>query len=161
MGRSGYNEDGDADQWSLICWRGQVASAMRGKRGQAFLLEMWRAMDALPEKKLIPNDLEAHGAVCAIGSVGKARGVDMSGIDPEDYELIAAVFGIPRQLAQEIMWRNDECWHGNHVEVPGPTRHGDPVYVFVRITPERRFEEMKKWIEENLRPVEDDGSATL
>lgn len=46
MSRSGYSDD--IDQWDLICWRGAVASAIRGKRGQAFLLEMWKAMTALP-----------------------------------------------------------------------------------------------------------------
>ena len=134
MSRSGYADD--IDQWDLIRWRGQVASAIRGKRGQAFLLEMWRAMQALPEHKLLSDELESEydGAVCAIGSVGKARGVDMSKIDPEDYEAIAAAFGIPHQLAQEIMYLNDEAlW---------------------RSTPEERFAKMKNWIESNLRPVE-------
>jgi len=47
MSRSGYSDDCD-DQWSLICWRGAVKSAIRGKRGQAFLKEMLAALDALP-----------------------------------------------------------------------------------------------------------------
>ena len=134
MSRSGYTDDFD-DGWSLIRWRGQVASAIRGKRGQAFLLEMWNAMQALPEPKLIANELDADGAVCAIGAVGKARGIDMSNLDPEDYERIAIAFGIPRQLAQEIMYMNDEA--GGNVQ------------------PSLRFAEMKKWIEENLRPIID------
>ena len=133
MSRSGYMDD--CDQWDLIRWRGQVASAMRGKRGQAFLLEMWRAMNALPERKLIANDLEKDGAVCALGSVGNARGIDMSQLDPEDYERVADAFGIPHQLAQEIMYINDDAW--------------------LRATPEERFVRMKKWIEDNLRPVID------
>ncbi len=134
MSRSGYTEDCD-DQWSYIKWRGQVASAARGRRGQAFLLEMWNAIQALPEHKLIPNALEeSDGSVCAIGSVGKARGIDMSKIDPYDYEGVAAIFGIPHQLAQEIVYMNDEAWW--------------------RATPEERFEKMKKWIESNLLPVE-------
>jgi hypothetical protein len=132
MSRSGYMDD--IDQWDLIRWRGQVASVMRGKRGQAFLLEMWKAMQALPEPKLISDELEKDGAVCALGSVGKARGVDMTGIDAHDYEQVAAFFGIPHQLAQEIMFMNDEvCPH---------------------VTPENRFKLLKDWIEKNLRPVE-------
>ena len=134
MSRSGYSCDGDIEQWDIIRWRGQVASAMRGKRGQAFLLEMWRAMQSLPEHKLIAKELEADGAVCALGSVGKARGINMAEIDPEDYERVAEAFGIPHQLAQEIMFMNDEGW-GN-------------------VQPELRFQQMKKWIEDNLRPVE-------
>jgi len=135
MSRSGYDIDGDCEQWDMIRWRGQVASAMRGKRGQAFLLEMWKAMQALPEPKLIAGSLEADGAVCALGSVGKSRGINMAEIDPHDYERVAVLFGIPHQLAQEIMFMNDEAW-GN-------------------VQPGLRFQQMKKWVEENLRPVTD------
>lgn len=157
MSRSGYVDDGE--QWDLIKWRGQVASAMRGKRGQAFLLEMWRAMQALPERKLIANDLEADGAVCAIGAVGKARGVDMSRLDPDDYEGVAATFGIPHQLAQEIVYMNDEQFHGRSVEAEGPNRWGRAgVWTYVPYTPEERFEKMKKWIESALLPVEDNAA---
>lgn len=155
MSRSGYIDD--CEQWDLIRWRGQVASAIRGKRGQAFLLEMWKAMQALPAHWLTANELENEydGTVCAIGSVGKSRGVDMSRLDPEDYEAIAAAFGIPHQLAQEIMYMNDECDFGKYVEAYGPTRHSwQQVRVFIPTTPEQRFERMKKWIENNFRPVE-------
>lgn len=62
MSRSGYTYD----NWQHIQWRGAVASAIRGKPGQAFLLEMWRAMQALSEHKLIAGELEANGDVCAI-----------------------------------------------------------------------------------------------
>ncbi len=130
MSRSGYTEDHD-DQWQFIRWRGVVASAMRGKRGQAFLQEMLAAMDALPERKLVREALEADGAVCAIGSVGKARGIDMSGIDPDDYETVAGKFGITTPLAQEIMWMNDDA--------------------FWRDTPEVRFEKMRKWVDSHIR----------
>lgn len=158
MSRSGYIDD--CEQWDLIRWRGQVASAIRGKRGQSFLLEMWRAMQALPQQKLIAKELEADdGAVCAIGAVGKARGVDMSKLDPEDYEAVAATFGIPHQLAQEIVFMNDEWYGGKFAEAAGPTRYGRVgVSVFVPITPEERFAKMKKWIEENLLPVEEGKS---
>lgn len=104
MSRSGYYDDGD----SVAMWRGQVASAIRGKRGQAFLVELVEALDALPEKKLITDALEAGGAVCAIGSVGLKRGVDMAPLDPEDPETLSRVFGIAHQLVQEIEYENDE-----------------------------------------------------
>lgn len=130
MSRSGYSEDCEQD-WDWIRWRGMVASTIRGKRGQAFLKEMLDAMDALPERKLTKDALEADGAVCAIGAVGKVRGVDMSGIDPEDYERIAATFGISTPLAQEIMWMNDDG--------------------FYRETPEGRFACMRKWIDGHIR----------
>ncbi len=133
MSRSGYSDD--CEQWDLIRWRGAVAAAIRGKRGQAFILEMWKAMQALPERKLIADELEQDGAVCAIGSVGKARGVDMAALDPTDHQAVAATFGIPHTLACEIMFMNDDFKHSE--------------------TPEVRFARMKQWAEENLLPVVD------
>lgn len=130
MSRSGYSDDCD-DQWALIRWRGAVNSAIRGKRGQSFLREMLTSMDALPEPKLVAMELEEGGQVCAIGSVGRARKIDMSKIDPEDYSRVARAFGISEALAQEIVWMNDES---------GPWQE----------TPENRFLRMRRWIERNL-----------
>ena len=132
MSRSEYNDD--CWGWDSIRWRGAVAAAIRGKRGQAFILEMWKAMTAMPEPKLISGRLELEGEVCAIGAVGKARGVDMSSLDPEDADAVANVFDIPPSLAREIVYENDEA-------------------VF-RETPEQRFSRMKKWAEQNLLPVD-------
>lgn len=117
----------------MIRWSGAVASAFKGKRGQAFLKEMLAALDALPEKRLIENDLEQiDGAVCALGAVGKARGVDMKKVDPEDHHRVAATFSIPHALACEIMFTNDEGFGW-------------------RITPEERFIRMRAWIETKIR----------
>lgn len=130
MSRSGYSEDCD-DNWQLICWRGAVKSAIRGKRGQAFLKEMLAAFDALPEHKLIAHDLEKDGAVCAIGAVGRARGVDIAMLDPEDHERVAGAFDISHALACEIFWMNDDEFCG--------------------ATPEARFERMRQWITNQIR----------
>ena len=97
MSRSGYVDDVD-DNWDLIRWRGAVKSALRGKRGQAFLKEMIEALDALPEKMLIGNTLEADGMVCAMGAVGLKRGVDMAKIDPEEREHLAEAVARLRNL---------------------------------------------------------------
>lgn len=131
MSRSGYSDDCD-DQWSLIMWRGAVASALRGKRGQAFLREALAALDALPEPALIPNDLAAEGAFCTLGAVGHARGTDMSGIDVEDSQAVAGLFAVPHALACEVMWMNDEA--GRHSE-----------------TPRERWERMRRWIVRHLK----------
>ncbi len=131
MSRSGYSEDYDGGEWSLIRWRGAVTSAIRGARGQAFLREMREALDAMPEKRLVAWELEEKGEVCAIGAVGRRRGVDMSKIDPEDRETVAGTFGIADALACEIMWVNDEAgWHNE--------------------TPEARFARVRKWVERQL-----------
>ncbi len=128
MSRSGYSDDCE----HLAMWRGQVASAIRGKRGQAFLREMLEALDALPEKRLIADNLiDSGGGVCAIGSVGLRRGVDMSTLDPQDQETIAHKFGIARQLAAEIAYENDEAgWND---------------------TPEKRFERVRAWVIDQIK----------
>ena len=131
MSRAGYDEDCD-DQWALIRWRGTVASAIRGKRGQAFLRELAEAMDAMPEKRLIAHELRKGGEVCAIGSVGAKRGVEMEALDPEDADKIAAAFGIAAPLVREIEWMNDE--YGDSQE-----------------TPEARWTRMRAWVERHLK----------
>ena len=131
MSRSGYVDDYDMENWSLIRWRGQVASAIRGKRGQAFLKELIGALDAMPEKRLIANELQAGCDVCAIGSVGRQRGIDMAELDPENYDRLASEFGIAHQLVQEIEWMNDEAYFG--------------------AGPEGRWKFMRDWAEKQLR----------
>lgn len=161
MSRSGYCDDID-DVLAHGRWRGMVASAIRGKRGQAFLKEMLAAMDAMPIKRLIADDLEASDAVscshwgmfetdsvCAIGAVGKARGVDMSKLDPEDYDTVAGTFGITSVLAQEIVFMNDEA-HYWATDDQGYFKK-DASGKNYRITPEERFQKMRQWIESQIR----------
>jgi hypothetical protein len=144
MSRSGYTEDVE-DPWPLIRWRGQVASAIRGKRGQAFLRELVEALDALPEKKLIAHEFVVYApsfvpptlskhvvpGVCAIGSVGLKRGVDLLAVDPDNYDRIAAIFGIAHQLVQEIEYINDEA--------------------LCYATPEQRWQKIRDWAVQQLR----------
>jgi hypothetical protein len=71
VSRSGYIDD--IDDWQMIKWRGQVASAIRGRRGQKFLTDLYNALEALPEKRLIKHELKDEtGEVCAIGALGMA-----------------------------------------------------------------------------------------
>jgi hypothetical protein len=145
MSRSGYSDDCD-DDWSLIRWRGAVASAIRGKRGQAFLRELLNALDALPEKKLIAHRLERNGSYCALGAIGAARGLDLKALDapydcaPEDVEYIEEVdhgkfvetFGVAGALLREIQYMNDEA----------PWAHESP---------EARWARVRAWVVEQLK----------
>lgn len=106
MSRCGYSED--LDPLDLGRWRAQVASALRGKRGQRFIRELIAALDALPQKRLVKNALESGGEVCALGALGRARGVDLSALETTDYERLGSTFDIAHQLAQEVMFENDE-----------------------------------------------------
>jgi hypothetical protein len=133
MSRSGYSDDTD-DQWAHIRWRGAVSSALRGAKGQAFLNELDAALDALPEKKLVANELEGDGCFCALGAVGKARGIDLAKIDTYDHEALSKTFGIAPAMAQEIMWINDEAatWRGEDQD-------------------EQRWQEVKNWIKKEIK----------
>lgn len=137
MSRSGYSDGGE----NIAMWRGQVASAIRGKRGQAFLRELLAALDAMPEKRLIQNDLQRpDGNVCALGTVGLSRGLAMGSLDPYDYDTLAGEFGIAHQLIQEIEYINDEAWE----KIPGSVGH-------YQITPETRWSVVRAWVGENIR----------
>lgn len=131
MSRSGYTDD-DYDHWAHIKWRGQVASAIRGKRGQAFLRDLRDALDAMPNKRLIANDLVRNGDVCAIGALGQARGIEMSDLDPDEYYAVAKRFGIAHQLAQEIVYMNDEGF-------------------LYKDSPESRWCRMRAWVSSQIK----------
>ena len=130
MSRSGYSEDGD--NWQLICWRGAVTSATKGKRGQAFLKELLVALEAMPVKELIAEELEFNGQFCALGVIGKARGIDMSKIEPDEPCQVSKEFNIAKALAQEVVYMNDEALDWMLSSKPE--------------TPEQRWSRMREWV---------------
>jgi hypothetical protein len=83
MSRSGYSDD-DEDG-TLGLYRANVDRTIKGKRGQEFLRELAAALDAMPEKLLICQELVTEdGDCCTLGVVCKQRGVDVAKIDPEE-----------------------------------------------------------------------------
>lgn len=129
MSRSGFEEyDGD-DQWAMIRAAGAFKSAVRGKRGQVFLKDLLAVLDAMPEKRLIRGEfVAATGETCALGVLGKARGIDMSTWDPEDFEtpeVAAKCFNVSQQLARNVIWENDDSYGS---------------------TPEQRWQYMREWV---------------
>lgn len=153
MSRHGYRDDGwdDAEgQWQMIRWRGAVTSALRGKKGQAFLRELIAALDALPEKKLITRALVDHdGCACALGAVALARRMELPPMpdpDLEDYDLEEwwecnmPTFGIADALEKEIMYENDDGG-----------RYGE--------TPEMRWQRMRRWAERHLIEWDDEAAS--
>lgn len=128
MSRHGYVDDID-DPLELGRWRGRVMSAIRGKRGQALLRDLLIALESMPEKRLIANELvDQEGACCALGAVAKLRQIDVGNLDPDDRDKISEVFDIARPLACEIMFWNDD-FHG---------------------TPEARWKWVYAWVKEQL-----------
>jgi hypothetical protein len=107
MSRHGYCDD--LDQWALIKWRGQVASAIRGSRGQKLISDLIVALEAMPIKQLVAEELQDEsGEVCALGAVGKLRGIKITELDQEDPYQVAHAFDIAPQLAREITFVNDD-----------------------------------------------------
>jgi len=129
MSRSGYSDD--CDDNSCWLWMGAVERATKGKRGQRLLRDLLAALEAMPEKRLIHGALVEHGEVCALGALGRTRGLDMTNIDPEDREAVAKAFGVAESLAAEIMYQNDE----------GPWRAG----------PGERWEHMHEWVRRQIK----------
>lgn len=140
MSRSGYSDD--IDQWQMIKWRGQVASAIRGKRGQMMLRDLLVALDEMPDKVLVVHELESEeGEVCALGALARKRQIDMSKLDPNEPEEVGAVFGIASCLAQEIVYMNDEYFD----------RYWDEKEkIMVNLTPGQRWHKMREWVESKI-----------
>jgi hypothetical protein len=120
----------------MYLYRGMIERTIRGKRSQAFLHEMAAAMDAMPEKRLIADELISKtGEVCAIGTVCKARGLDVNGVDLEDRESVGRLVGISGSLAAEIEYENDEGSHSRSE------------------TPEKRWTRVRSWVASCLLPA--------
>ena len=160
MSRSGYSDD--CDNWALIRWRGAVTRAIRGLRGQAMLRELVQALDALPEKRLASGSLVTDdGEYCALGALGRARGMDMAPIDPDDREAVAQAFGVAEALAAEVMWENDsgvmDEQRAVNFEVCGPMRkwenHTQLRWVANQNAGRIRWEHIRRWAVANLQPA--------
>lgn len=130
MSRSGYSDALDGPE--VYLYRGSVMSAIRGKRGQAFLRELAAAMDAMPVKELIAGELVTEdGQCCAIGAVCLARGADVRKVDYECPEDVGVTVGIATCMAAEIEYENDEAaWHPE--------------------SPSERWIRMRKWVDKHL-----------
>lgn len=125
MSRHGYSDDCE----NVAMWRGVIASATRGKRGQAFFKALVEALDAMPEKRLIAGELQSdEGAVCALGCLGKARGLSLD-VDYDDWDKLGEMFDIAPQLSQEVMFENDESYG----------------------TPEARWQKMRDWAASQIK----------
>ena len=106
MSRSGYTDDID-DLWGWIRYRGAVNSSITGKRGQDFLKELRSGLDEMEVKELISGELETHGAVCALGVVGKNRWMNLDSFDKDSSEQVSKAFNIAKALAAEVARVND------------------------------------------------------
>lgn len=133
MSRAGYTDDFAGD-WDLIRYRGAVASAIRGRRGQAFLRRMIEALDAMPEKRLVIETFwdRPRGEFCALGAVARHMHLPELSTDQErDHDFLAEAFDIAQAMVREIEFENDEAWVCSE-------------------TPEARWARMRRWAESHL-----------
>jgi hypothetical protein len=124
MSRSGYSDDCDG---TIGLYRHAVDVAIAGKRGQRLLLDMVVALDAMPIRELAADVFVSGEYMCAMGAVARARAIDedrLARFDYEDPGEVGKLLDIPRSLAAEIAYENDEWCRGDD---------------------EDRWEHMRKW----------------
>lgn len=130
MSRSGYSDDCE-DIW---LYRQAVDRAINGKRGQAFFTDLVEALDAMPEKRLITSAFSTPDGCCALGVLGRHKGVDLSDLEHEEehvnHRAVAKRFNIAKSLSAEVQFMNDE-WDSPE-------------------TPEQRWQRMRRWAASNL-----------
>lgn len=124
MSRSGYSDDGD----NAALWRQAVHRATTGYRGQAFLVRLRDALDAMFVKRLITDEIKNEsGDVCALGAVDAT-------VEQYEAEELAKHFGIATALAAEIVYMNDELYSWR---LKGET-------------PEERWVRMRAWVDQQI-----------
>ena len=137
MSRHGYIDDYD-DQKMLAMYRGRVASAMRGKRGQKMLRDLRDALDKMPDKRLVSRRLQTKaGDCCALGCLAFTKGIDLTQHEDDDpYDLmelnadLASMFDVAECMVREVEYMNDEgAW---------------------KETPEQRWERMRRWVQKHI-----------
>ena len=129
----------------------------------------------MPVKELYAGAFQRPGGeFCALGVLGRARGIDMSHLEtdpeddfcenPADSGLVASTFGVAESLAREVMFRNDDIvddWRWVSVEIAGPVRgykaprdrekewpewHKRSVRVPVPNAPAMRWRSVRAWV---------------
>lgn len=118
MSRSGFYEMDDWDQESILAMgrnAGRIASATRGRRGQAFLKTALKALDQMEDKRLAGNTFGVgdDGCMCLMTSIATETGhgsVLSVGRDSDDDEIcadMAAEFDVSEVLVRDLVWDND------------------------------------------------------
>lgn len=128
------SEEEDFDNQAAL-WEANLGRSLKGRKGQAALRELEAALLALPEKRLIADDMvSADGSVCALAALAQHRGYqgDMTLPKQPDWDnpddanspfwdefeyveavegamvKIAADLGIPPMVAKAIIYENDD-----------------------------------------------------
>lgn len=154
--RLNYTEDEDYPG-QLALWQGNRDRSMRGRKGQAALRRLRKALMDMPEKRLIREAIseidESRGVVdvCALGAVAMMEGHDTvlhSDTNPED---AGVEMGFLRLVSWSIVAQNDIHLQGEWRKFEGPEIYG--YYTpsrRVEHTPESRYEKMLAWVNDHI-----------
>lgn len=155
MSRSGYTDDDDGD-YPVALYRGTVASATRGKRGQKFYAELLVALEAMPIKELHAQvfDDPDEGKVCALGALARVKGIDTTKFDPEDDHaayVLAKKLDVADCLTRETIYMNDES--GPRIRyIPLRLGHLHGEYdAYVTETADQRWQRMRAWVANQIK----------
>lgn len=158
MNRSGYVEDDGDPVFNL--YRGRVVRALRGARGQAALREIAAALDAMPDKSLCAQELQtADGEFCTLGVLGHARGIDLSKLDPEDWDAVAKALNLAPSMVREIEEVNDEgtdTFKFIEVEICGPMQRFESHFKTAQFdfpaaqVAASRWKHMREWVQKQI-----------
>jgi hypothetical protein len=120
MSRSGFHEIYDYDRDAILSMgrtKGQILSASRGKRGQAFFRKALAALDKMEDKRLAGGTfgVAQGGCMCLLTSLATETGrasVLTPGRDLEYDDTIcddmADAFNVAPILLRDLVWDNDE-----------------------------------------------------
>lgn len=152
--RIGYAEE-ESFPGQAELWEANLRRSLEGRKGQQSLRELEAALLALPEKRLIADELESDkGEVCAVGALAKFKHYSGSMSLPEVYDeldeykveeamlAVAKDLGVPKLVAVAIIQQNDEDAHHHSM------------------TPERRYERLLDWTQQRINMPEREAETT-
>jgi hypothetical protein len=170
VSRSGYT-DGDCDSAEdflrMMGYNANVRRCLAGRAGQAFLWELYQALEALPRRRIIKAALEKDGDYCSLGAVARARGVELLkllrienaddlNVD-ETLGILASLLGIKDMLAREIMYQNDAADEMHEACGPPAPHHSWLSWCATAPTrdetPEERWLRIRAWVADELRDI--------
>lgn len=118
-----FSEDEDFNN-AAILWEANQERSLKSRKGQAVLRRLEAALLALPEPKLVADEIKtADGIVCALGALAISEGYQgnlelpetsfdawgNTGSEVEDAMLaLAKLLDVPRLVAVAIIRENDE-----------------------------------------------------
>ena len=119
MSRSGFHDMDEYDQDTILAMgraRGQIVSAIRGKRGQKFLRTALTALDAMEDKRLAGGTFGVGdaGCMCLFTSIatetGRASAIPKRPNDDGKgtCHQLADAFNVAPILVRDLVWDNDE-----------------------------------------------------